>query len=71
MNDKYVQELEIKNERYIKGLNMIVKNEVLGRCVETGKTIVSNNGAIALMSLGEMTDKYIVLEDMEDIISVE
>lgn len=68
-----VNELEATGEFYEHGyfqylhyLKEIEKNEVLGRDVMTGKTVVTDAGKNALIGLGKFDNsKYILLTDLE------
>ena len=50
-----------QNKRYREALELLVKQETLGKDAETGKTAVSYNGMIALKGLNAFdVDNYIV-----------
>src|SRR5690625_2888980 len=48
---KWVDELEMENERYREALESLVKQETLEKDIKTGKTAISYNGMIALKGL--------------------
>jgi|SRR5690625_112777 len=64
----WIDELEIENERYREALELLVKQEKLGKDVKTGKTAISHNGMIALKGLGVFNDDNYIVYGVDEII---
>lgn len=59
---------EQQNKRYREALELLVKQETLGKDVKTGKTAISYNGMIALKGLGIFNDDEYIVYGVDEVI---
>lgn len=57
-----------QNKRYREALELLVKQETLGKDAKTGKTAVSYNGMIALKGLGIFDDNVYTVYGVDEVI---
>src|SRR5690625_1884593 len=62
------QELREQNKRYREALELLVKQETIGKDVKTEKTAISYNGMIALKGLGVFNDDNYIVYGLDEII---